>query len=97
MLRLSRRPQFWHLLRHRGASLASDVTYAGSSADGTLTIAASSYLEVTRNPTNQVASAGSRVSFVAGAAGSPSPTVQWQVSTDGGHTFGNTRVPHPPL
>ncbi|MGO9471150.1 MAG: IPT/TIG domain-containing protein [Isosphaeraceae bacterium] len=72
-----------------GASFAGDATYAGSSADGTLTIAASSYLEVTRNPTNQVASAGSRVSFVAGAAGSPSPTVQWQVSTDGGHTFGN--------
>ena len=44
---------------------------------------------VTTNPTSQVASAGNPVSFVAAAAGSPTPTVQWQMSTDGGNTFSN--------
>jgi len=33
--------------------------------------------------------AGTSVSFSAGATGSPAPSVQWQVSTDGGSTFVN--------
>jgi Repeat of unknown function (DUF5650)/Invasin, domain 3/Immunoglobulin I-set domain len=44
---------------------------------------------VTSNPTSQVVSAGNKVSFIAAAAGNPAPTVQWQVSTDGGTTFSN--------
>src|SRR5438093_6980382 len=35
--------------------------------------------------------AGSSVSFIASASGSPAPTVQWQVSADNGATF--TDVP----
>ena len=42
---------------------------------------------VTSNPGDQTVNAGSLVSFLAGASGVPSPTVQWQVSTDGGVTF----------
>ncbi len=48
-------------------------------------------LTVTTNPTSQTVSAGSPVSFVAAASGVPAPTVQWQVSSDGGTTF--TDVP----
>ena len=33
--------------------------------------------------------AGQSASFTAAASGTPAPTVQWQVSTDGGATFTN--------
>ena len=42
---------------------------------------------VTQNPTAQVGCTGGMVTFTAAASGSPTPTVQWQVSTDGGATF----------
>ncbi len=42
---------------------------------------------VTTQPTNQTASAGAAATFTAAATGDPTPTVQWQVSTDGGKTF----------
>lgn len=42
---------------------------------------------VTQNPTAQAGCAGGMVTFTAAASGSPTPTVQWQVSTDGGLTF----------
>ena len=41
---------------------------------------------VTSDPTDQVVVAGQTVTFQA-RFGAPSPTVQWQVSTDGGQTF----------
>jgi hypothetical protein len=44
---------------------------------------------VTTNPTNQTVSAGSTATFTAAASGDPTPTVQWQVSTNGGATFTN--------
>src|SRR5207247_3195574 len=42
---------------------------------------------VTAQPTSQTACAGSTATFTSTASGSPTPTVQWQVSTDGGGTF----------
>ncbi len=54
-----------------------------------ITVTGGSYLEVASNPTSQVVSAGNPVALVAAASGSPAPTVQWQVSTDGGNTFSN--------
>ncbi len=42
---------------------------------------------VTSNPLSQTVAAGGTASFTAAASGSPSPTVQWEVSTDGGGTF----------
>jgi hypothetical protein len=44
---------------------------------------------VTTNPTSQTVTAGGNVSFTAAASGTPTPTVQWQVSTDSGSTFSN--------
>src|SRR5207253_9061637 len=41
---------------------------------------------VTLNPSSQTVCPGN-VTFSAAASGSPAPTVQWQVSTDGGVTF----------
>lgn len=42
---------------------------------------------VTSNPVSQIVAAGHTVTFTAAASGNPTPTVQWQVSTDGGKTF----------
>ncbi len=45
---------------------------------------------VTTNPVSQTIVAGNSVTFMAAASGNPAPTVQWQVSTDGGNaTFTN--------
>ena len=42
---------------------------------------------ITTNPTSQTVTAGQTATFTAAASGSPTPTVQWQVSTDGGASF----------
>jgi len=42
---------------------------------------------ITQNPTDQAVCDSGLATFVATADGSPSPTVKWQVSTDGGSTF----------
>ncbi len=42
---------------------------------------------ITTDPTSQSVYAGLSVSFSAAAGGYPAPTVQWEVSTDGGVTF----------
>src|SRR5512143_783090 len=40
-------------------------------------------------PTTPTVAAGGPVSFAAAAGGSPAPSVQWQVSTNGGGTWTN--------
>ena len=42
---------------------------------------------VTTDPSDTEVTAGNSATFTAAATGSPAPTVQWQVSTDGGTTF----------
>ena len=42
---------------------------------------------VSAEPANRTAPAGGTVSFMAGATGTPAPTVQWQASTDAGVTW----------
>jgi|GEM_PF-2282518 len=44
---------------------------------------------VSTDPDNQTITYGANASFTAAATGTPSPTVQWQVSTDGGSNFNN--------
>ena len=44
---------------------------------------------VTVNPTSQTVTSGHAVSFTAGALGNPTPTVQWQISTNGGASWTN--------
>ena len=48
---------------------------------------------VTTNPSSQTVNAGATVSFTAAASGTPTPTVQWQVSTNHGASFSNTSGP----
>ena len=42
---------------------------------------------VTLQPTNETASEGGTATFTSAASGTPTPTVQWQLSTDGGSSW----------
>jgi hypothetical protein len=44
---------------------------------------------ITTQPANQTVTAGQTATFTAAATGSPAPTVQWQVSSNGGTMFSN--------
>ncbi len=58
-----------------------------TTSDAVLTV--QSVPVITTNPFNQTVVAGGRATFVAAATSNPTPTVQWQVSTDGGVSFTN--------
>lgn len=62
---------------------------AGTDTSAPATLTVNSAPQITQNPTNQSVQAGNSVGFSAAANGNPTPTVQWQVSTDGGVTFNN--------
>ena len=73
-----------------GGTNASTLYGASTSGTQTLTVnAACTAPSVTTNPTNQTVTYGAAsVSFSAAASGT-SPTVQWQVSTNGGGSWSN--------
>jgi hypothetical protein len=60
---------------------------AGSATTSAAVLTVNFAPAVTKNPTTQTVTAGQSVSFSAAASGSPPPTVQWQVSSNGGGTF----------
>jgi uncharacterized repeat protein (TIGR01451 family) len=85
----------------RNVSPATTTTYSVTNVSdancsrvgsGTATVTVNIAPAITANPTNRAVCAGNSASFTATASGSPAPTVQWQVSTDGGSTF--TNVPN---
>jgi hypothetical protein len=53
----------------------------------TLTVAAGTAPMITTQPTSKSVTTGTTVTLTAAASGNPTPTVQWQVSHDGGVTF----------
>ncbi len=82
----------------RSVSPASTTVYSvttvtdancSNSGSGSATVTVNTAPVVTANLANKAVCAGSSVSFAASASGSPTPTAQWQVSTDGGVTFAN--------
>jgi hypothetical protein len=56
---------------------------AGNVTTSAATLTVNTVPVVTTQPSNTTVTAGASVSFSAAASGSPAPTVQWQVSTDG--------------
>jgi hypothetical protein len=61
----------------------------GSATTTAATLTVQSAPGVTTNPSNTTVNAGQTATLTAAASGNPAPTVQWQVSTDGGNTFNN--------
>jgi len=61
----------------------------GTDATQSFTLTVDVAPAVTTNPANQTVSVGANATFTAAASGTPAPTVQWQVSTDGGNTYTN--------
>lgn len=72
-----------------GSNGSAQATVDGVTATTSPTITVDVGPSVTTQPTNQTVNAGQSTSFNAAASGSPAPTVQWQVSTDGGSTWNN--------
>jgi hypothetical protein len=66
------------------AVLANSI---GSVTSATATLSVDTAPTVTTDPTDALVNQGQPVTFAAAATGNPVPTVQWQVSTDGGVTF----------
>ncbi len=64
---------------------------SGSVTSGvaTLTVNPGSPPVITASPNSQIVTAGQTADFTASASGGPAPTVQWQVSSDGGKTWTN--------
>ena len=70
------------------AVYSGDGLYSQSQST-TLTQVVDAPATITMQPTNQTVELGSTATFNAAATGYPTPTVQWQVSTDGGNTWSN--------
>ncbi|HWB08540.1 MAG TPA: immunoglobulin domain-containing protein [Pirellulales bacterium] len=62
---------------------------AGSATTAAATLTVASAPSVTTNPRSATVNAGQTATFTVAASGNPTPTAQWQVSTDGGKTFTN--------
>lgn len=65
----------------------TNATGTATSNPATLTVNSAPF--VTTHPSAQTVGVGDTATFTAAANGNPTPTVQWQVSTDGGLTFGD--------
>jgi hypothetical protein len=62
---------------------------AGSVATSAAVLTVQTVPLVTTNPSSQTVTAGQTATLTADASGNPTPTVQWQVSSDGGESFSN--------
>ena len=62
---------------------------AGAATSSAATLTVNYAPSVTQNPSSSTVNSGSTASFTAAAIGNPTPTVQWQVSTNGGSSWSN--------
>ncbi len=60
---------------------------AGTATTTAATLTVTAPPVITKNPSNVTVTAGATASFTAAATGSPTPTVHWEVSTNGGDSF----------
>ncbi|MBS1807706.1 MAG: hypothetical protein JST84_05905 [Acidobacteria bacterium] len=61
----------------------------GTQTSATATLTVNTAPTVTSHPANQSSTVGGSATFTAAANGTPAPSVQWQVSADGGANFTN--------
>ncbi|MFS8085799.1 MAG: beta strand repeat-containing protein, partial [Acidobacteriota bacterium] len=71
------------------ATSGGSATVSATLDNGTATTSAEidKSVAVTSSPSNQTVCDGATATFTATASGNPAPTVQWQVSTNGGGSF----------
>jgi alpha-tubulin suppressor-like RCC1 family protein len=62
---------------------------AGTTASSAATLTVNSPPVVTQQPSDAFTAEGQEATFESKASGQPAPTVQWQLSTDGGSTYKN--------
>lgn len=87
--------------RARATTRAVSVTVSGNAANAAAAIdtqltssnAPAAAPLITTQPASQSVSAGAFVTLAAAASGTPTPSVQWQLSTDGGTTWAATANP----
>ena len=65
------------------------TTNGCSATTGAATLTVNQAPAITQQPANQIVCNGELASFTAAASGMPAPTVQWQVSINGGVSFTN--------
>ncbi|HEY0279023.1 MAG TPA: putative Ig domain-containing protein [Solirubrobacterales bacterium] len=75
------------LVRAVFSSVAPDGTALGSVTTNAATITVTSGPRIVTQPSPATIAAGDAARFTAAAVGRPTPTAQWQVSTDGGSTW----------
>ncbi|MGB7218395.1 MAG: immunoglobulin domain-containing protein, partial [Vicinamibacterales bacterium] len=68
-------------------AVATNSVGAATSTAATLTVTMAPIISM--QPTNQTVNAGQNATFTALATGNPTPTYQWQISTNGGTSFSN--------
>jgi len=69
--------------------IATNGSGATTSGIATLTVTAPSAPAFTTQPASITITAGQNAPFTVAASGAPTPTLQWQLSTDNGGTWGN--------
>jgi hypothetical protein len=72
-----------------GAITSTEGGTGATSNTASLLVTTPGNISITSNPGNLTILDGSTATFTASATGTPTPTVQWQVSTDGGSTWNN--------
>ena len=70
-----------------GATGTISVTTPGGTATSAGSFIYNAAPVITTHPTDQTITYGSNATFTAAASGAPTPTVQWEVSTDGGSSW----------
>lgn len=76
-------------LNEYGNGVQPCIDVAGNVATNASYTAQATAPALTLQPTDETAAVGEGVEFMAEASGAPVPTVQWQVSTNGGASFSN--------
>src|SRR5262249_5986674 len=82
----------FHGIDASGSILLDNVSMVATAITkpATLTFSSSaSAPSITTQPASSTVTAGQSATFTAAASGSPAPTVQWQLSTNGGSTWSN--------
>ena len=75
-------------LADNGSEYEAVFTNAAGTVTSTLaTLSVQTAMTLTSSPSNQTVTSGNTASFTASASGTPTPTVQWDVSTSGASAF----------